>query len=112
MEYFLTYKGGYYGTVKMRNESVSQIAGIGDIYIQTSIGCTLKLKDVRHIPDLRLNLIYVHILYKDGYCHFINNGNWKLCNALKIPHNFFLYNFTIYSWYKLSQLGYFPGIVK
>ena len=33
------------------------------------------------------------------------------CNAPKIPYNFF-YNFIIYSGYKLSQLGYFPGIVK
>ena len=24
----------------------------------------------------------------------------------------FFYNFIIYSWYKLSQLGHFPGIVK
>ena len=40
--------------------------------------CTLTLKDVRHIPDLRLNLIFTHILDNDGYNHFINSGNWKL----------------------------------
>ena len=42
------------------------------------MGCTLTLKDVRHIPDLRLNLIFVHMLDKDGYDHFISSGNWKL----------------------------------
>ena len=42
------------------------------------MGCTLTLKDVRHIPNLRLNLISVHMLDKDGYSHFINSGNWKL----------------------------------
>ena len=42
------------------------------------MGCTLALKDVRHILDLRLNLISVHMLDKDGYTHFINSGNWKL----------------------------------
>ena len=77
-EYFSTYKAGNFGTVKMGNKSVSQIAGIGDICIRTSMGCTLTLKDVRHIPDLRLKQFYVHILYKDGYNHFINSGNWKL----------------------------------
>ena len=62
----------------MGNKSVSQIAEIGDICIQTSMGCTLTLKDVRHIPDLLLNRIFVHMLDKDGYNHFINSGNWKL----------------------------------
>ena len=32
-------------------------------------------------------------------------------NAPKIPYNFF-YDFIIYSEYKLSQRGYFLGIVK
>ena len=50
----------------MGNKSVSQIVGIGDICIQTSMGCTLTLKDVRHIPDLCLNLIPVYMLDKDG----------------------------------------------
>ena len=39
--------------------------------------CTLALKDERHIPDLCLNLISVHMLDKDGYNHFINSANWK-----------------------------------
>ena len=62
----------------MGNKSVSQIAKIGDICIQTSMGCTLTLKDVQHIPNLRLNLISMHMLDNDGYNHFINSGNWKL----------------------------------
>ena len=42
------------------------------------MGCTLTLKDVRHIPNLLRNLISVHMLDKDGYSHFINSGNWNL----------------------------------
>ena len=76
--YFSTYKAGNFGTVKMGNKSVSQIARIGDICIQTSMGCTLTLKDVRHVPDLCLNMISVHMLDNDGYNHFISSGNWKL----------------------------------
>ena len=56
-EYLLTYKAEDYGTVNMGNKSVSQIVGFGDICIQTSMGCTLTLKDVRPIPNLHLNLI-------------------------------------------------------
>ena len=61
--------------VKIGSKSVSQIAGIGDICIQTSMRCTLTLKDVRPIPDLCLNLISVHMLDKDRYIHFISSGN-------------------------------------
>ena len=64
--------------VKMGNKSVSQIAGIGDICIQTSMGCTLMLKDVQHIPNLCLNLISMHMLDNDRYNHFISSGNCKL----------------------------------
>ena len=74
-EYFSTYKVGNYGIVKMGNKSVSQITGISDICKQTSMGCKLTLKDVRHIPDLHLNLISMHMLNKDGYNHFISSGN-------------------------------------
>ena len=77
-EYFSTYKARVFRTMKMGNKSVSQIVGIGEICIQTSMGCTLTLKYVRHIPDLRLNLISVHMLENDGYNHSINSGNWKL----------------------------------
>ena len=83
-EYFSIYKARDFGMVKMGNKSVSQIAGIGDICIQTSIRCTLTLKDVLHISDLRLNLISVHILDKDGYNHFINSGNWKLTKGSSV----------------------------
>ena len=77
-EYFLTYKVGDYGTVKMGNKGVSLIIEIGDICIQTNMRCSLALKDVRHILALLLNLISVHMLDKDGYNHFTNSGNWKL----------------------------------
>ena len=39
-EYFSTYKARDFGVLKMGNKSIFQIVGIGDICIQTSIGCT------------------------------------------------------------------------
>jgi len=40
----------------MGNSSIADIVGIGDVCVQTNTGFTLTLKDVRHVPDLRLNL--------------------------------------------------------
>ena len=49
-EFFSTYTVGDYGNVRMGNDGVSRIVGIGNIVLQTNIGCRLVLKDVRHVP--------------------------------------------------------------
>uniref|UniRef100_A0A2N9EW40 Integrase catalytic domain-containing protein n=1 Tax=Fagus sylvatica TaxID=28930 RepID=A0A2N9EW40_FAGSY len=77
-EFFTSYKAGNLGRVKMGNKSYADIVRIGDICVETNTGYTLKLKDVRHIPDMRLNLISVSVLDKEGYESHLGNGKWKL----------------------------------
>ena len=62
----------------MGNKSYADIMGIGDICVETNTGYTLKLKDVRHIPDMRLNLISTSVLDKEGYESHLGNSKWKL----------------------------------
>lgn len=77
-DYFTTYKAGDFGAVKMGNSSSSGIVGIGDVQIKTSAGSTIILKDVRHVPDLRLNLLSGTALDKQGYDNHFSKGTWKL----------------------------------
>ena len=42
--------------MKMGNSSYSKIVGIGDVCIETNVDSTMMLKDVRHVPDLRMNV--------------------------------------------------------
>ncbi|GKU85719.1 hypothetical protein SLEP1_g345 [Rubroshorea leprosula] len=77
-EYFSTYKARDFGTIKMGNKSVSHIMGVGDICVQTNVGCTLTLKNVRPVPDMRMNLLSAKALDEEGYAHYFGNGNWKL----------------------------------
>ncbi|KAA8523891.1 hypothetical protein F0562_010314 [Nyssa sinensis] len=77
-EFFTSYKAGDFGTVKMGNTSHSKIVGIGDVCIRTSVGCMMTLRDVRHVPDLRLNLISGIALDREGYMNYFGNGVWKL----------------------------------
>ena len=77
-EFFTSYRLGDFGTVKMGNTSYSKIVGIGDVCIQTDVGCSLTLRDVRHVPDLRLNLISGVALDREGYVNYFSNGKWKL----------------------------------
>ena len=41
---------------------------MGDVCFETNImGCKLTLEDVRHVPDLRFNLMLGFALDKQGY---------------------------------------------
>ena len=59
----------------MGNNSYADIMGIGDICVETNIGYTLELKNVRHVLDMRLNLISTHILDKEGYGNYLEMVN-------------------------------------
>lgn len=65
--FFRSYTAGDFGTVKIENTNCSSIMKIDDVQVKTTIGCTMILKDVRHISDLRLNLLSGTALDKQGY---------------------------------------------
>ena len=64
--------------MKMGNSSYSKIVGIGDVCIETNVGSTMMLKDVRHVPDLRMNVFSTLAMDQAGYCNYLSNGRWKL----------------------------------
>ena len=64
--------------MKMGNSSYSKIVGIGDVCIETNVGSTMMLKDVRHVPDLRMNVFSTLAMDRAGYCNYLGNGRWKL----------------------------------
>ena len=66
-DFFTFYRIGAFGNVKMGNSGVSKIVGIGDVFLETSIGNKLVLKDVRHILDIHLNLISTGKLDDEGF---------------------------------------------
>ncbi|KAM5588228.1 hypothetical protein ABKV19_006591 [Rosa sericea] len=78
LEYFTTYQGGDFGTVKMGNDGHSKISGIGDICFETDLGNKLMLKDVRHVPGLRLNLMSTGVLDRQGFHHHGGDQKWRL----------------------------------
>ena len=77
-EFFSSYIAGDYGNVRMGNNETSKITGIGNIILETNTGCKLILKDVRHVPDIRLNLISAGKLDDEGFHSHFGDGCWKL----------------------------------
>ena len=83
---FSTYTGGDYGSVKIQNDGLAQVACIGDICLETSFGTRLVLKDVKHIPDIRMNLTSTRRLDYEGFYSLQGCGKWKLscCFLLRL----------------------------
>ena len=75
---YTTYKVEDFGTMKMGNTSYLRIVGIGDVCIKTNVGSTMMLKDVQHVPDLRMNVFSTLTMDRAGYCNYLGNGRWKL----------------------------------
>ena len=62
----------------MGNIGSSTIVGKGTICIETSTGYSLVLDDVRHVPDIRLNLLSVVKLDDIHHGSYFFYKKWKL----------------------------------
>ena len=52
--------------------------------IKTNVGYMLIFKNVRHVPDLRMNVLFTLALDRAGYSNHLGNGRWKLCKGLLV----------------------------
>ena len=77
-DFFSSYTSGSFGWVRMGNEAKCEIVDMGYVELETSIGCKLVLKDVRHVPEMRFSLISVGKLDDEGYHSHLGEGKWKL----------------------------------
>ena len=66
-ECFSTYTIGDHGYVKMGDNGECKIVGIRNVCLTTSTGCQLILEDVRHVSDIRLNMILIGWMDDEGY---------------------------------------------
>ncbi|VFQ68314.1 unnamed protein product [Cuscuta campestris] len=75
----------------MGNGGSSKIIGMGDVCLETSTGCRLVLRDVRHVLDIRLSLISAGLLDDEGYANQFCDGRWKLSQGslimARVPQN-------------------------
>ena len=77
-DFFSSYTSDSFGWVRMRNEAKCEIVDMGDVELETSIGCKLVLKYVRHVPEMRFSLISIRKLDDEGYHSHLGEVKWKL----------------------------------
>ena len=58
----------------MGNNGSSKVVGKGTIYLKSSTGCKMILRNVGHVPNIRLNLISIGRLDEEGYFSHVNHG--------------------------------------
>eukprot|EP00253_Pinus_taeda_P027941 PITA_27941 len=81
-EWFKTYKSINDGVVYMGNDVTCNIVGIGSIQLQMFDGTTKILTDVRHVPELRKNVISLVALDTNGYKTVIQGGVMKIYKGI------------------------------
>ena len=75
---FSTYEPVSQGVVLMGNNASCKVAGIGTVKIKMFDGVVRTLSDVRHIPDLKRNLISLSTLDAKGYKYTGEGGVLKI----------------------------------
>lgn len=83
-DYFTSYIAGDFENVKMGNDGLAKAIGIEDVCLSTNNGTTLVLKNVKHIPDIRMNLISTGKLDDEGFCNTFSGGQWKLTKGAMV----------------------------
>ena len=76
-EFFEKYVFGNLGKVYLGDDQPCDIVGKGSVKIKLNAS-VWELKDVRHIPDLRNNLISVGQLASEGYTTTFHGDDWKI----------------------------------
>ena len=74
---FASYGGSEFGRVIMANHCVIEVVGIGNIILATDMSYKLILKDIRHVPDIQVNIISAGKLDDEGYANYFGERRWK-----------------------------------
>ena len=71
---FGSYTGGDFGKVKIAYHGMTKAVVIGDVALVSDTGSKLILRDVRHVPDIPLNIISTGKLDDEGYESYFGEG--------------------------------------
>jgi hypothetical protein len=77
-KHFLDYVQGDFGQVHLGDDAASKIVGMGKVKIKKRNGNQWLLKEVRHVPDLRKNLISTGKLASEHCISICTDKTWKV----------------------------------
>jgi hypothetical protein len=64
---FSTYHVRGTGSLLMENWSHARVLGVGMVNLKLTLGKTVRLKHVQHVPNIKKNLVSCSLLCRDGF---------------------------------------------
>jgi hypothetical protein len=64
---FSSYQVAWAGSVLMGNDSRAFVQGVGTVNLKFTLGKTVQLKNVHHVPSINKNLVSGSLLCRDGF---------------------------------------------
>uniref|UniRef100_A0A7N2RFG7 Integrase catalytic domain-containing protein n=1 Tax=Quercus lobata TaxID=97700 RepID=A0A7N2RFG7_QUELO len=83
-EIIQNYVAGDFGKVYLADGSALDVVGMGDVRILLPNGSVWLLEKIRHIPDLRRNLISVGQLDDERHAILFVGGTWKVTKGARV----------------------------
>uniref|UniRef100_A0A7N2MUY1 Retrovirus-related Pol polyprotein from transposon TNT 1-94 n=1 Tax=Quercus lobata TaxID=97700 RepID=A0A7N2MUY1_QUELO len=83
-EIIQNYVAGDFGKVYLADGLALDVVGMGDVRILLPNGSIWLLEKIRHIPDLRRNLISVGQLDDEGHAILFVGGTWKVTKGARV----------------------------
>jgi hypothetical protein len=78
------YVAGDFGKVYLADGTPLDIVGIGDVHIKVHSDSVWKLQKVKHVPQLKKNLISMGQLDDEGHTIKFHGGQWKICMGARL----------------------------
>ena len=81
-DWFITYRLVNSSSIMMGNDALCRVVRIGNLRVKMFDGVIKTLCDVRHVPDLRKNLISLGNLDGNGFNYKSTNGVMKVSKGV------------------------------
>jgi hypothetical protein len=77
-EVLKNYVAGDFGKVYLADGTALDVVGLGDVRIRVHSDWVWKMQKVRHVPELKKNMISVGQLDEEGHLIHFHDGKWKV----------------------------------
>lgn len=74
----LNYNAENFGKVYLADDEPLDIVAKDDVHIKMPNQSVWKLKNIKHVPSLKRNLISIGQLDNEGYVTILVGGSWKI----------------------------------